>query len=141
MKTLGVKISIIVLKFMPVIAAFLMLSHVSFLIFNNLGKARITETTDWTISLPVVPAATAIILSKQLGFCSIHRHMIVYTSIMSYCIKFQKDIGFGVMLMPMRWIMLVSGVILFIVLIRHVITHKIRLFSYGIDRANKGAVN
>ena len=73
---------------------------------------------------------TAIILSKQLGFCSLHRHFIAYTSIVSYCIKFQNSISFGNFLIPMRWVMLIVGIILFIILIRHIFVRKIKLFSH-----------
>lgn len=95
MRTLRIKISVIVLKFLSVICAFAMLFHVSLLITRRLDENRIIEAIEWTISLPVAPALTAIILSKQLGFCSIHRYFIAYTSIVSYCIKFQDSIGFG----------------------------------------------
>ena len=107
MRTLGIKISLIVLKFLPLICAFAMLFHVSLLIARKLYENRIIEATEWTISLPVAPALTAIILSKQLSFCSLHRHFIAYTSIVSYCIKFQNSIGFGNFLTPMRWVMLI----------------------------------
>lgn len=137
MKTLGIKISIIVLKFLPVICAFAMLFHVSLLISKRLDENRVIETTEWTISLPAAPAVTALILSKQLGFCSLHRHFIAYTSIVSYCIKFQSSIGFGNFLMPMRWIMLMVGVFLFIILIRHIAIHKVKLFSHECNGCNK----
>ena len=74
MRTLGIKISVIVLKFLPVICAFAMLFHASLLITRRLDENRVIEATECTISLPVAPALTAIILSKQLGFCSLHRH-------------------------------------------------------------------
>ena len=137
MRTLGIKISVIVLKFLPVICAFAMLFHVSLLITRRLDENRIIEATEWTISLPVAPALTDIIPSKQLGFCSLHRHFIADTSIVLYCIKFQNSIGFGNFLIPMRWVMLIVGIILFIILIRHIFVHKIKLFSHGCNECNK----
>ena len=137
MRTLGIKISIIVLKFLPVICAFVMLFHVSLLISKRLDENRVIEATEWTISLPAAPALTAIILSKQLGFCSLHRHFIIYTSIVSYCIKFQNSIGFGNFLTPMRWVMLIVGIILFTILIRHMFVRKVKLFSHGCNECNK----
>ena len=137
MRTLGIKISVIVLKILPVICAFAMLFHVSLLVTRRFDENRIIEATECTISLPVEPALTAIILSKQLGFCSLHRHFIAYTSIVSYCIKFQNSIGFGNFLIPMRWVMLIVGIILFIILIRHMFVRKIKLFSHVCNECNK----
>lgn len=72
-----------------------------------------------------------------MGFCSLHRYFIAYTSIVSYCIKFQDSIGFGNFLTPMRWIMLIVEIILFIILIRHIFVRKIKLFSHGCNECNK----
>lgn len=114
-----------------------MLFHVSLLITRRLDENKVIEATEWTISLPVASALTAIILSKQLGFCSLHRHFIAYTSIVSYYIKFQNSIGFGNFLIPMRWVILIVGIILFIILIRHIFVRKIKLFSHECNECNK----
>lgn len=131
MKTLGIKLSVILLKYMPFIGALIMLGHVFTLVTDNYDKNIVVA--DWTFSLPVAPAATAVVLSKQLGFCSLHRHFIIYTSVVSYCIKFQDDIGFGMMLMSMRWIALVFGFVLFIWLIIYARKHNIKIIKHGTD--------
>ena len=64
MRTLGIKISVIVLKFLPVICAFAMLFHVFLLIARRFDENRVIEETECTISLPSASALTAIILSK-----------------------------------------------------------------------------
>lgn len=131
MKTLGIKLSVLLLKYMPFIGALIMLGHVFALITDNYDKNIVVA--EWTFSLPVVPAATAVVLSKQLGFCSLHRHFIIYISAVSYCIKFQDDIGFGMMLMSMRWIALVFGFILFVWLIIYARKHNIKIIKHGAD--------
>lgn len=131
MKTLGIKLSVLLLKYMPFIGALIMLGHVFALITDNYDKDIVVA--EWTFSLPVVPAATAVVLSKQLGFCSLHRHFIIYISAVSYCIKFQDDIGFGMMLMSMRWIALVFGFILFVWLIIYARKHNIKIIKHGAD--------
>lgn len=131
MKTLGIKLSVLLLKYLPFIGALIMLCHVFSLVTNNYDKDIVVA--DWTFSLPAAPAATALVLSKQLGFCNIHRHFIIYTSAVSYCIKFQDDIGFGLMLTSMRWIALIIGIILFIWLFIYTRKHNIRIIKHGTD--------
>ena len=69
---------------------------------------------DWTFSLPIIPAITAMIWSKTFGFCIMHRLFIAYICAISYCIKFEQAIGFGSLLLFSRWFMFIIGVILFI---------------------------
>lgn len=69
---------------------------------------------DWTFSLPIIPAVTAMIWSKTFGFCSIHRHFIAYICAITYCIKYEQAIGFGSLLLFSRWFMFVIGALLFI---------------------------
>lgn len=131
MKTLGVKLSVVLLKYMPFIGAFIMLSHVCNLV-SHVESMKIV-VADWTFSLPAVPAATACVLSKQLGFCRLHRHFIVYTSAVSYCIKFQDDIGFGFLLTSMRWFIIAVGICLFIWLMIYAKKKNIKIIKYGTD--------
>ena len=69
---------------------------------------------DWTFSLPIIPAITAMIWSKTFGFCIMHRLFIAYICAISYCIKFEQTIGFGSLLLLLRWLMFIIGAILFI---------------------------
>lgn len=112
MHKLTYKLSIIFLKYAPVVGAFIMLLHVFLLI-----TARDMVIADWTVSLPVIPAIVAIVWSKTFGFCPIHRHFIAYISAVSYCIKYEQYKGFGQYLTLSRWIMFIIGVLLFIWLI------------------------
>lgn len=103
------KLSILFLKYTPVIGAAIMMTHIALLITD---KALLIA--DWTVSLPVIPAITAMVWSKTFGFCKIHRHFIAYVSAVSYCIKYQQHFGFGTLLTASRWVMFIIGFILFV---------------------------
>ena len=109
MKIFQYKVSVLFLKYAPVIGAFIMFLHVFFLITNNY-----IFIADWTFSLPIIPAITAMIWSKTFGFCIVHRLFIAYICAISYCIKFEQAIGFGSLLLLLRWLMFIIGAILFI---------------------------
>ena len=109
MKIFQYKVSVLFLKYAPVIGAFIMFLHV-FLLITNKNKL----IADWTFSLPIIPAITAMIWSKTFGFCIMHRLFIVYICAISYCIKFEQAIGFGSLLLFSRWFMFIIGAILFI---------------------------
>ena len=109
MKTCQYKVSVLFLKYAPVIGAFIMFLHVFFLITNNYMLIA-----DWTFSLPIIPTITAMVWSKTFGFCIMHRLFIAYICAISYCIKFEQAIGFGSLLLFSRWFMFIIGAILFI---------------------------
>ena len=109
MKIFQYKVSVLFLKYAPVIGAFIMFLHV-FLLITNKNKL----IADWTFSLPIIPAITAMIWSKTFGFCIMHRLFIVYICAISYCIKFEQAIGFGSLLLFSRWFLFIIGAILFI---------------------------
>lgn len=109
MKNRIYKVSIIFLKYAPVISALIMMLHTALLISH---KALIVA--DWSVSLPILPTLVAIIWSKTFGFCRLHRHFILYSCLVSYCIKIQDTFGFGNYLNIARIIVLIIGILLFI---------------------------
>lgn len=48
--------------------------------------------------------------SKRIGLCSLHRQGLLYGYSVFFCCSFERAIGFGVMLTPMRWLMFVLGI-------------------------------
>lgn len=103
------RVSMILLKYAPMIAGFLMWCHVTALLCGvNLPFA------DTTIGLPPVPCITCIIWSKAFGFCPLHRYFIGYAGIVTCCIKWQACfVGFGLALPVIRWIVFGIGIFLF----------------------------
>lgn len=105
------KLSIIVLKYAPVIAAFVMMCH-TVLLLHHIE----TEVADWTFSLPIFPCIVCCLWSKTFNFCVLHRLFIIYTCVVSYCIKYQDIFGFGLTLTLFRIIIIILGLLLFIYL-------------------------
>lgn len=48
--------------------------------------------------------------SKRIGLCSLHRLGLLYGYSVFFCCSFQRAVGFGPLLMPMRWLMFVLGI-------------------------------
>lgn len=48
--------------------------------------------------------------SKRIGLCSLHRLGLLYGYSVFFCCSFQRAVGFGPMLVPMRWLMFCLGI-------------------------------
>ncbi len=53
-----------------------------------------------------------IVVSVAFQFNWMHRAFISYNYLVSFCIDFQREVGFGSWLMPARWFVLALGVII-----------------------------
>lgn len=126
MKTTGLKACVLFIKYVPIVTALVMLLYVSALVFD---KATPTNkvVVERVFTVPVVPTIGTMILSKGLGFCNLHRYFIGYSYGVTSCMAHQAAEGFGALLMPMRLLMLVLGVTLFIWLAIHSRKHKFRV--------------
>lgn len=113
------KLSVIFLKYIVVIGALIMYIH-NILLINHTEL----KIADWSISLPILPYITAITWSYALDFCNIHRLCLTYICAMTYCIKFQAEIGFGEYLFPARMAMFVFGTLVFMGLFIHLKHNK-----------------
>lgn len=127
MKTSELKTCVLFLKYVPIISAFIMLLYVSSLVFDKVDNSDRNIVTK-TFTMSTTPTVGTMILSKSLGFCSLHRCLIGYTYGVTFCIAHQAITGFGALLIPMRIFMLVIGIILFLWLGIHIYTHKINIF-------------
>lgn len=117
------RLSIIMLKYTPVLGALMMWIHILLLLLGfNMWIA------EYSFSLPFFPWLVCIVWSKTFGFCKLHRHFITYISIVSYCIRFQDDVGFGILLTTIRWIVFIIGTILLLWFITHVKKYNMRCF-------------
>lgn len=128
MKTTGLKSCILFVKYMPIVSALAMLIYVTALITNKAtknGKVFVEKT----FVLPTMPTIGMMILSKNLGFCKLHRCFIGYTYGVTNCMARQANLGFGGMLVPMRFIMLVIGLALFVWLFVHIHKRKWRILK------------
>lgn len=126
MKTAGLKACVLFIKYVPIITALVMLLYVSALVFDKATPAN-RAVVERVFTVPAVPAVGTMILSKGLGFCGLHRCFIGYSYGVTSCMAHQAAEGFGALLMPMRWLMLVLGVALFVWLGIYSHKHKFRI--------------
>lgn len=107
------KMSRVVLGLIPPTGALVMLLHCVLL---TIGVK--VELTEWVFDCSLFGFVAWIIVSLAYGFCWVHRAFITYGVLMSFCIDYQRTIGFGFMLQPLHVTMVVLGSVLFFVFIK-----------------------
>lgn len=108
------KLGLFTFKYFPLFTSAVMVIHILLLLFGiNSGFA---ETF---CGVTIITCLIAYFLSKGLGFCNLHRLFINYTCLVFLCIQFQDWIGFGIYLTPMRILMFLFGIGIFIYLIHN----------------------
>ena len=121
------RLSIMLLKYVPMIGGFLMWVHVTLLLLNIQ-----THVFENVVGYSVAPSVTMLVWSKTFNFCPIHRCFICYNTAVMGCIKWQANfIGFGSALLVVRLIVWIIGLGL---LIWFAMTHEdIKLWktNYG----------
>lgn len=104
------KSSRVVIGVIPPTGALVMLVHCALL---SLGfRARLTE---WIFDCSLFGFVAWIVVSLAYGFCWVHRAFITYGVMVSFCIDFQRTLGFGFMRHPLHLAMVALGVFLFYV--------------------------
>lgn len=107
------KMSRVVIGFIPPTGALVMLIHCLLLTVGI--NVRLTE---WVFDCSLFGFVAWIIVSLAYGFCWVHRAFITYGVLISFCIDFQRTVGFGIMLQPMHVTMVVLGSFFFFVFIK-----------------------
>lgn len=103
------RICLILLKYVPIVCAFLMLLHVITLILGiTLCIAELTVLTLVTIMV--------VVWSIIFKFCLTHRLASIYTIAVLWCCYIQRFIGFGNYLEFLRISFLYFGILLFILI-------------------------
>ena len=69
--------------------------------------------TQWIYDCSLFGFVAWIIISFGFGFCWVHRAFVTYGVLVTFCIDFQRTIGFGSWLMPLRWSAVIMGITLF----------------------------
>ena len=62
------------------------------------------------------PCILILSLSGIFNFCLIHKSMTIYALVLDLCINFERYIGFGILLKPLRLIISIAGSIIFLIL-------------------------
>lgn len=99
-------------KWISPICTLILAIHVGFLLVG------ITlPFTECLVDSSLLGGLLMVISSTLFDMCRLHKAGVWYTIATTACIEFQRWVGFGVMLTPMRWIMFIIGVILIILFI------------------------
>lgn len=107
------RMSRVLVGIIPPIGAFVMFVHCVLL---SVGiKAKLTE---WIYDCSVFGFVAWMIVSFAYGFCWVHRAFVTYGVLISFCIDFQRTIGFGVLRQPLHLAMVILGLFLFYVFFR-----------------------
>lgn len=112
-KSLLWKSSRVVIGIIPPIGAFVMLVHCAIL---SMGIN--IKLTEWIFDCSLFGFVAWIVVSLAYGFCWVHRAFITYGVMISFCIDFQRTIGFGFMRQPLHLMMVALGIILFYIFIK-----------------------
>ena len=108
------KLTLLAFKYVPVIAAFIMCVHCLLLL---LGMNFLAAPMLFSVS--IVPAFIFILLSITLKYCKIHQQFVGYICAVSFCSFWKTHFGFGILLTPIRILVLLIGMYLFIKLYLH----------------------
>lgn len=74
--------------------------------------------TEWIFDCSLLGSLAWFVTSFAFGFCWVHRAFLTYGVAISFCIDFQRCIGFGDFLYPLRYTMVAIGFLLFVFFIR-----------------------
>lgn len=107
------RMSRVLIGVIPPVGSLVMLAHCVLLSFGI--KAKLTE---WIFDCSLFGFVAWIIVSLAYGFCWVHRAFITYGVLISFCIDFQRTIGFGILREPMYHLTVLLGLFLFLVFFR-----------------------
>lgn len=106
------KFALLSLKYIPVFMFVSMWVHTILLVFGiNLPIA------ESIMGCALVPSILILSLSNIFKFCYIHKTLTIYSFIVDICINYERYIGFGCLLNILRIITVITGTIIFILLI------------------------
>ncbi len=82
------KVSLIILKYVPFLMAFIMWIHVYLLLIGCSYKFA-----ELFVGCTVMPTIILIVMSDVMRFCWLHKCYIIYAVIVDYCINIHRNIG------------------------------------------------
>ena len=122
-----IRLSIEYIKSLPFIGTAFSVLHMALLLFaGNSGyetRPDYINTSMYIVSFAVEKIWSVfllvgfMIISKSFGFCRLHRMAILYLFVNYSCYDYQRLIGFGNFITPIRAILLITGSILIITFI------------------------
>ena len=106
------KVAVVVLRYYAPAVALLMLNHVVGLM---VGYAHAWH--EFFFDSSIAATVMLILASYAFGFCVWHRACVIYAWIVSVCIDYERQIGFGDWLSMARIVTIAAGVIILIMFV------------------------
>ena len=102
--TASQKICVCVLKYAPVVSTACLTLHIALLLF---GFRPVLECV---VGLTPLPSVVLFSASHAFRFCLLHKMLIGYSFAVDLCCSYERVVGFGNTLTPLRLLMLYIGV-------------------------------
>lgn len=106
------KLGLLAIKYIPIVMFLIMWIHTGLLIVGVNGPCA-----DTIAGSAIIPSLLILAISKLFRFCWLHKLFTTYSLSVDLCINYERLIGFGMLLQPLRSLFFIIGTFLFILLI------------------------
>lgn len=106
------KLGLLAIKYIPIVMFLIMWIHTGLLIVGVNGPCA-----DTIAGSAIIPSLLILAISKLFRFCQLHKLFTMYSLSVDLCINYERLIGFGMLLQPLRSLFFIIGTFLFILLI------------------------
>ena len=106
------KLGLLAIKYIPIVMFLIMWIHTGLLIVGVNGPCA-----DTIAGSAIIPSLLILAISKLFRFCWLHKLFTMYSLSVDLCINYERLIGFGLLLQPIRSLLFIIGTFLFILLI------------------------
>ena len=106
------KLGLLAIKYVPIVMFLIMWIHTGLLIVGVNGPCA-----DTIAGSAIIPSLLILAISKLFRFCWLHKLFTMYSLSVDLCINYERLIGFGMLLQPIRSLLFIIGTFLFILLI------------------------
>ena len=106
------KLGLLAIKYIPIVMFLIMWIHTGLLIVGVNGPCA-----DTIAGSAIIPSLLILAISRLFRFCWLHKLFTMYSLSVDLCINYERLIGFGLLLQPIRSLLFIIGTFLFILLI------------------------
>lgn len=106
------KLGLLAIKYIPIVMFLIMWIHTGLLIVGVNGPCA-----DTIAGSAIIPSLLILAISKLFRFCWLHKLFTMYSLSVDLCINYERLIGFGILLQPIRSLLFIIGTFLLILLI------------------------
>ena len=106
------KLGLLAIKYVPIVMFLIMWIHTGLLIVGVNGPCA-----DTIAGSAIIPSLLILAISRLFRFCWLHKLFTMYSLSVDLCVNYERLIGFGMLLQPIRSLLFIIGTFLFILLI------------------------